>query len=322
MKKIKKILRNLYLTFHNIFVGLDIAQTEMLGQKTQSLGKDGVSSEVQSESQNVFYDLKQGRVTKEVKMLRYKMYLTALEATKRKISNLTINDFTGEYKVETTKKYKKRVSGDPTNDECVEIILFNNLSIIEGTEKTFNRVIDGIEKNINVESNIKINVNRGDKIPKLFIENYVEYLYVRKIEDDKKIIELYINKYQSEDILRKNVLLKNIERKMNGVYRGDIFEIENITFETNNCYGIDDFYILTYKIDSFYKIIEHNGFYIIKYYATLEDIYDIMSDVYDENQALLYKNKELKKNEIGLKDYDEDKYEKDSLIDRLIKGDI
>lgn len=322
MEKIKKIVRSIYLALFNLFVGLDNAQVEMLGQKTQSLGKDGVSSEVQSETQNVFYDLKHGRVTKEVKMLRYKIYLNALEVSKRKISNVIMNDFTGEYSVDMVKKYKKTAYGDPNDNERVEIILFNNLILSEDFEETIGRVSDNIEKNLNVNDKVKINVCRGDMIPKMFIENYVECLYVRKSEGDKKIIELYINKYQSEDILRKNVLLKQIERKMNGVYNGNIFDIEKISFETNNCYGIDDLYVLTYKIDGFYKIVEHNGFYIIKYHATLDDVYDIMGEVYDENQDLLYQNIEAKKQEIGLDEYDEDRYSKDSLIGRIMNNDL
>ena len=61
-----------------------------------------------------------------------------------------------QYKMKKNKKNIKKSLFNFPNDECVEIILFNNLSVIEGTEKTFNRVVDGIEKNINVESNIKI----------------------------------------------------------------------------------------------------------------------------------------------------------------------
>ncbi len=320
-----KYLRNKIMgLWIGLFFGLKKADIEMLSTKTQSLEGDGAASEVPIAQEGLLNDLKQGRVTQEVRQLRYKLYLTCLEASKRKITSLSINDFTGAYDVQTSKKYKRRAKGDPFDDYKVEIVLLNNLNsgeLIEETAKRIDYETD-LEKNQNIQSQTSITIER-ENIPKFYIENYVDKLFVRNIDGENKLIELYVSEYPDPNNRRTHVLVKELEKlEKDSTLKAQFLDFRLLSFETNNCHGIDDHYSLVYEITDYDKVVKYNGFYIIKLKAVLFDVKDFISEIYEESQAKKYETNEKKEQIYDMGAADKiDKYKENSLLGLLTNKD-
>lgn len=313
-------------------LALSKVENETLRQASDAAGSDGAMEETLHQG-HLADALLRGEITQEVRELRWRMYkiLNATENLTTKIvgydeDNLPITE---------TKKYGKvllnKINVDDSDPYDVEMLI-NNDDIIKSTsealtnekiklhsdeETVSNRsdrydLVTG-EKDIvetsdnslgeisfedmvsSMKSDKVIIVNRSLK-PKFEIEQYAKKLVVREVDEDKKLIEFYLSKYSDEFDKKTVFLISEIKKIMKNPRSSNIIDIEQVGFITNKVIGVMNGMEYIYQIEEFYKVVEHDGHYVLKFFAKplIEGkfIYDSykLDDLEDK-----YKNKVAKK---------------------------
>lgn len=98
-------------------------------------------------------------------------------------------------------------------------------------------------------------------------EDYCKKLIVRNIDKDNKLLEFYIPKYPDEFDRKTRFLLKEINKAILKPRNSDLLEINQVAFITEKAIGAKNGLEYIYEIKKFHKIIEFNGYYIIKFMA-------------------------------------------------------
>ena len=260
-----------------------------LSQEGQSLGTE--ASKFQRHSQGTLADdLVNGVITQEVKDLRWRMY-KVLEAS-AKVSAKVVGDLdSGEYEIETyisegTDVILNKVKLDSTDDYKLEMVV-DGEAIRKGREEALNanaintglaeeEFIDedgNTRKTLGVISNedneyhdieYPIKVDRED-IPKFYIEKYTKKLNVRVIDETHRLVEFYISKYPSEYNRNTYLLVSELKRAMVNPRSTNILYIDNIGFVSYKTIGVNDFRVFEYKVIEFDKVVEFDGYFVIKF---------------------------------------------------------
>ena len=260
-----------------------------LSQEGQSLGTE--ASKFQRHSQGTLADdLVNGVITQEVKDLRWRMY-KVLEAS-AKVSAKVVGDLdSGEYTVETyisegTDVILNKVKLDSTDDYKLEMVV-DAEAITKGREEALNA--DAIDTTLATESiidedgnerktlgiisnednehhNIEypIKIDRED-IPKFYIEKFTKKLNVRIIDETHRLLEFYISKYPSEYDRKTYLLVSELKRAMVNPRSTNILHIDNIGFVSYKTIGVNDFRVFEYKVIEFDKVVEFDGYFVIKF---------------------------------------------------------
>ena len=260
-----------------------------LSQEGQSLGTE--ASKFQRHSQGTLADdLVNGVITQEVKDLRWRMY-KVLEAS-AKVSAKVVGDLdSGEYEIETyisegTDVILNKVKLDSSDDYKLEMVV-DGEAITKGREEALNA--DAIDTTLATESIIDedgnerktlgvisnednehhdieypIKVDREDT-PKFYIEKYTKKLNVRVIDETYRLVEFYISKYPSEYNRNTYLLVSELKRAMVNPRSTNILYIDNIGFVTYKTIGVNDFRVFEYKVVEFDKIVEFDGYFVIKF---------------------------------------------------------
>lgn len=188
-------------------------------------------------------------------------------------------------------KILKKIKIDDIDDidtYDLEIVVFNNEKTV-GLSETFEQIknfgsneeiiiVDGEKKlkvdinNISLDSSVKtdktIKVSR-DFIPKFYIENYTKKLNIRKITDDEKLLEFYVSKFPSEYTNSAN-FISEIKRLIErGPRNFNFLEIDGVGFSSNDTIGVEKYRYYEYEITKYDKIIEFDGYYVIKFFANV-----------------------------------------------------
>jgi len=260
-----------------------------LSQEGQSLGTE--ASKFQRHSQGTLADdLVNGVITQEVKDLRWRMY-KVLEAS-AKVSAKVVGDLdSGEYEIETyisegTDVILSKVKLDSTDDYKLEMVV-DGEAIRKGREEALNTdVVDtglaeeefidedgNTRKTLGVISNehneyhdieYPIKVDREDT-PKFYIEKYTKKLNVRVIDETHRLVEFYISKYPSEYNRNTYLLVSELKRAMVNPRSTNILYIDNIGFVSYKTIGVNDFRVFEYKVIEFDKVVEFDGYFVIKF---------------------------------------------------------
>lgn len=278
---------------------LTLAMASVEKNALSQVGKDFDLNEREEQSHKkgtLEYALVQGEVTQEVRDLRWRMY-KVLEATDGLTTTITGYDEDGMpiTKTEKAKSHRallKKVKVDDSDDCQLEIVQDNEPIVMGAKEAGLNENITGytheeyekskvydengelvsttlgVINSDDYESFIKpehpVVVTREFR-PKFEIEKYTKKLHVRRIDDEKKLLEFYISKYPDEYDRKTRLLISEIKRAIKNPRSTDMLDINEIKFITYKTLGTKDFHIYEYKVDSFDKIIEFDGFYVIKF---------------------------------------------------------
>jgi hypothetical protein len=175
-----------------------------------------------------------------------------------------------------------------------EIKLFEEPVIHEDSTKTHGTItgneyfaINKAEKRIQIFREYITNFN---------IETYTTKLNIRKIDKNKKLLEFYISKYPNEEIKNSKLFLKELVKLKEKPKKYSLLHINKVSFITENTLGVDDYLKYEYQIETFDKIIEFDGFYVVKFIATITENGTDILDVYKEEELeKKYQNKEKKK---------------------------
>ena len=229
-------------------VALANVEKNALGQGGELLSSD--TNQVQRHKQGMLSDdLMQGKITEEVITLRARMYRILEESQCYSYES-------GErgYKVDKT-VVDRKIKGEPSDDYKVELVVNN--------EKISNTFFDAVEY-IDLATESPIIVGR-DLLPKFKIENYTDKLYIKTIDNETKLLEFHLSKYKDTYDKKTGFLLNDIKKSIKNPRSSDLLDIKQVGFVSFNTVGSKDF--LEYQYDNiiFDKIIEYNGYYVIKF---------------------------------------------------------
>ena len=282
-----------------ITIAISNVEKNSLGQNGKTL--ESLTGEERRNTEGTLADsLVQGEVTQEVKNLRWRTYKILKEVNNK---NLQISGFDDNglpiLQNKNDQNLLKKIKIDRHDDYELELVVDNS----EITNSVLD-VLDGINER-NVTSNDFFALNKTKKpiniersfIPKFEIEKYTKKLNVRKIDEDKKLLEFYVSKYPDEYNFNSKLFLKEINKVItNGPRNINFLEIDNVSFLTDKTLGAVDFLFFEYEILSFNKIIEFDGYYVIKFISKVSiNGDDILSIYKEEGLERKYENKEAKK---------------------------
>ena len=140
-----------------------------------------------------------------------------------------------------------------------------------------------------------ITINRSIQ-PRFEIEKYTEKLIIRDINKDEKLLEFYIQEYPDIYDKKTSMLVSSIKKSIKNLKSSDLLDINLVGFITDKSLGVKDNLEFQYKIIEIDKIVKHNGYYIIKFFAEPIVNGDNILDKYrNEKLDKKYLDKEAKK---------------------------
>jgi len=186
-------------------------------------------------SHQLMQDLKEGRLTQQVKEFRKKHYEILRESAKYKFKN-------GELLSEQEIRQSKVTQGDPFDSYQVEVVFDNKAMGVSLFE----------------EGQVRpLKVQRG-VVPRNKIESYASAVHVRHIEGNNKLIDFYIPK-KTESVS----LVQEMEQLSRYGKVTDFVNFTKMSFTTQD----SEMLIFEYKMLAFDKVVEYNGSYVVKMFA-------------------------------------------------------
>ena len=219
-----------------------------------------------------------GEVTQEVKNLRWRMY-KMLQASQglssRIVGGLTDDDidnpdladtpFTVTTEFRDKKTLLEKVKIDTYDTYQLEMVVDNSYIPEAMSESPDSKVVSANEYFSRNKGVKPIQVVR-ESPPKFYLETYTKKLNIRTIDNEKKLIEFYVSKYPDEYNPNSVHFIREIKKLIEfGPSRNSFLDIKEVGFITDNTLGVDDYLCYGYNITSFDKIVEFDGYYVIKF---------------------------------------------------------
>jgi hypothetical protein len=263
-----------------LMLALANVERNALKQRGGSLSDD-IGQEQQVNQNQFILDLMQGRVTQEVKNLRWRMY-KILDYLQGKDVTVT-TDKDGNVKYEAKDKvYKqklKKVKIDDTDTYYLELVIDNTSSETMGyTDMLDDKILKQTEDSkslgsINlseyttyVKKEGKVLIKRTT-MPRFKLERYLKKVNVRDIDGDTKLLEFYVNKYPDEYDRLQKMFIHDVKKTIENPRTSTLIEIDSISFITYKDTGIADNRYFEFDMLSYDKIVEFDGSYVIKFKA-------------------------------------------------------
>jgi len=262
-----------------------------------------------------------GEVTQEVLNLKWRTY-KILKATEGVTAEITGYDEDGMPITRVTKKDNrkalKKVKLDEVDNFPLEMVLDNSEIAFGGNDAMENEhvsiydvaqinydengealsathgEIDALEYFATHKNEKPIKINR-DSVPNFYLENFTKKLNVRKIDKDRRLLEFYVSQYPDEYNRTSRLFISAVKKAIENPHQASMLDFQGIEFVTYKTLGVSDFLEYQYEIESFDKIIEFNGYYVIKFIATVKvDGRDIMEEHRVEELDKKYEQKAKK----------------------------
>lgn len=275
-----------------LLLSLSKVENNSIRQPDKS-SEPSVSQDVNENSHSLAYALKNNIINQEVRNLRWRTYKVLRESKKYKSKivgyeqeteddeNLTENkpivssravidqsNPLSKIKVDTTDQYPLEmvVNNEEITMGKYDSMIHNGIEATTGSDgkPTYSGNTDSINFFIN-NSERPISVER-EILPRFEIEQYTKRLNVRVINESERLLEFYVSKYPIVEIPTSKLFVSEIKKIIEGK-RSDIIDITGVGFITYNTIGADDLLGFQYDNLKFDKIIEYDGYYVIKYKA-------------------------------------------------------
>lgn len=264
-------------------------------QRGENLEND--TQQEQKHSQGTLMDaLLNGVITKETRNLAWRTY-KVLQASDHIITTVIGYDENNMPITQTKKKNRfrnlEKIKIDDFDSYELEMVINNDEITLGGAEAV------SISGNtwFSTHNNKKPIEIKRSSIPKFEIEQYATKLNVRNIKDDKKLLEFYVSMYPDEYNRNSRLLISEIKKAIQNPRTSSLLDIKEVKFVTYKGIGVDNFLEFKYNIESFDKIIEFNGSYVIKFIAeAIIDGESILEKHRVEELDEKYNNKESKNN--------------------------
>jgi hypothetical protein len=264
-------------------------EKNMLGQTGETLGSD--VNQVQRHTQGQLADsLKHGEVTQEVINLRWRTYKILREA-EGVTAEIVGYDEDGMPIVKTKKVNKKlglkKVKLEPSDEYKLEMVVDNSEIVIGGNQAMENEhisLLDEVLKSENENGDLVAThgviksvdyfaTNKSerpimiirDNLPNFILENFILKMNVRTINKTDKLLEFYVSKYPDEYNRTSRLFISEVKKIMNEGINSTMLDFNSVNFITYKTLGSDDFLEYEYDNISFDKIVEFNGYYVIKF---------------------------------------------------------
>jgi hypothetical protein len=261
-----------------------------------------------------------GEVTQEVMDLRWRTY-KILKATEGVKSTITGYEEDGTPIVKTTKRNPKlalkKIKLDTFDDYKLEMVLDNTEIALSTTDSMSNdslSILDSVLENYDDDGNLvsvshatinatefmatekaerPIKINRQSP-PNFFIENYTKKMNIRKINKKERLFEFYVSKYVDEYNRTTRLFQSSIKKAIEGT-KQTFLKFDGIEFVTYKTIGVEDFLLFKYNNITFDKIVEFNGFYVIKFKGDVEINGDDILEVHKVEELEKKYEQKLKK---------------------------
>lgn len=297
-----------------------IASLAMAGVEKNLLKQNGgdasqnIASEQSHMKGTVLDDLKQGRVSQEVMDLRWRMYKVLAASEKIKaVAHNTGNgkDMIGEnttftFEIMDATKALSSVKLDSHDNYPLELSFDNSLITLGRGDVNFSSNFTGgtSESGGMISSEAFAFATKQERPLNIIrtalcnfeIENFTTKFNVRTINEKEKLIEFYVSKYPDEENRTSRLFLSALKKTIENPRNASMLEINEVAFVSDKTIGVRDFCEYVYEITSFDKIIEFNGFYVIKFKANVKVNGDYILEKYKQEELdVKYENKEKKK---------------------------
>jgi len=288
----KSIIDNLKRKAAMLALSISSVEKNALSQKTEGLSLDGSITQRLNQG-HICDSLINGEVTEEVLNLKWRTYkvLKASEGFKTEITGYDEDGLpitiTGK---RNNKKGLHKIKVDEFDNYRLEMVI-DNTEIQMGSNQAFDNdnisLFDEVVQNLNDKGEIlsvthgeinsrdyfnthknetPINIERT-VTPSFYLENFTKKLNVRIIDNETRLLEFYVSKYPDEYNRTSRLFISNLIKEMGKLIPSAMLDINSVEFVTYKSLGVSDFLEFKYDITSFDKIVEFNGYYVIKFIA-------------------------------------------------------
>jgi hypothetical protein len=285
-------------------LALSNVEKNALSQTGEGLSADVTQTRRMTQGQ-LADSLVNGEITQEVLNLKWRTY-KILKATEGVTAEIVGYDNDGMPITRVTKrdnkKALKKVKVDDVDNFSVEMVIDNSEIAFGGNDAMDNEYvsiydqveinyddkgeivsashgqIDGVEYFATNKAEKPIKINR-DETSSFSLENFTKKLVVRKINKTQKMLEFYVSSYPDEYNRTSRLFISAIKKAIENPQHSNMLDFKSVEFVTYKSLGVSDFLEFQYNIESFDKIIEFNGSYVIKFIANvIVDGKDIMEE--------------------------------------------
>lgn len=285
-------------------LALSNVEKNALSQTGEGLSADVTQTRRMTQGQ-LADSLVNGEITQEVLNLKWRTY-KILKATEGVTAEIVGYDDDGMPITRVTKrdnkKALKKVKVDEIDNFTVEMVIDNSeiafggndamdndyVSIYDQVEINYDDKgeivsashgqIDGVEYFATNKAEKPIKITR-DEVASFSLENFTKKLVVRKINKTQKMLEFYVSTYPDEYNRTSRLFISAVKKAIENPQHSNMLDFKSVNFVTYKSLGVSDFLEFEYEIESFDKIIEFNGSYVIKFIANvIVDGKDIMEE--------------------------------------------
>ena len=275
--------------FNNLILSFSFVGRDLFTQEKKTIGSE--AGQFQRNTQGQLADsLKHGEITQEVMDLRWRTY-KILKESEGVTAEIVGYDEDGMPIVKTKKVNKKlglkKVKLEPSDDYKLEMVVDNSEIVIGGNQAMENEhislldevlksenengdlvathgVIKSVEYFATNKSERPIMIVR-DNLSNFNLENFILKMNVRTINETDKLLEFYVSKYPDEYNRTSRLFISEVKKIMNDGINSTMLGFNSVNFITYKTLGSDDFLEYEYDNISFDKIVEFNGYYVIKF---------------------------------------------------------
>ena len=321
--KIKKWFKRQATAF-----ALATASVEKDSLKQSSIELEGNIGQVQRHNQGTLADaLDRGEITQEVKELRWRLFKVLEASDKMVINSLSVDD-EGYHDLNvkkstsaTIKSGLKKIKLDTHDDYPLEMVINNKEVTLSGIDIISNDNIKEYDLDERVESvksddesksatlgeisnddyhsNIKtdkpIKIIR-DLRPKFELESFTNKLNIRIINDKERLLEFYVSIYPDEYDRKTRLFLSEVKKAIKNPRASNMLDIIGVGFTSYKDIGVKDFHQFHYEVKEFDKIVQFDGYYVIKFKSEVILNGEYLLEKYRLKELdQKYKNKESKR---------------------------
>ncbi len=303
-----------------VSIALSNVEKSALGQKGDVLDA-GINKHCDKDAGTLMHSLKNNIVTEEVENLRWRTYkvLRAAEGTKSTIVGYDDDGLpiTKTVKV-NNKSYVHKIKQDPFDDYPLEMVIDNTEIYLSGNEamdndyielyndavvnfdedgneiSTSHGTINSTEYSVSNKSELPIKIER-ENAPNFYLEHFTKRLHVRKINETERLLEFFTSIYPDEYFRTSRLFISELKKMIDTNKKSTVTDINSVNFVTYKSIGVNDYLEFKYDDLVFDKIVEFNGFYIIKFKAVVSiNGHDIFEEYKVDKLEKKYENKEKK----------------------------
>lgn len=261
--------RNLKLAWYSLFYGMKPADDIVVGAKTEHTG-DGLTVNKVMEADNVFVDLLKGEVTERVVETRHSLYAVH------------------QHSIDMEKKEKRT-----KKNEINEAFLPRHCMLVEGEYYPVKLIQENYAWSEEPQDppQYLLKIDR-DFIPRFKIEEVTSKISIKEFNDTFDEIDFYCRGYVRKFHSNDNFYIVELKKILNGITKSEILDFNNLSFNTEKPFGIDEGVFVKYKNFKFQECLEFDGHFILRFIAEPDGEIEKLTDKYkSDSMAEKYEKK-------------------------------